>query len=353
MKKLQNIKIGKHVIGPGKPVFIIAEAGVNHNGSLALAKKLIDAAKNTGADAVKFQTFNAEEVVTAKGSMASYQKRNTGKTESQLTMLKRLELTDKEFATLSAYAKKRGIIFFSTPHGGFTSVDLLEKLRVPLYKVGSADLTNLPLIQYIAQTKKPIIISSGLGTLSEIKEAVAIIRKTGNNKIVVFQCTTDYPAALAEINMRAMKTIEQATNAIIGFSDHTVGSEASVVAVASGAAVLEKHLTLSNSMQGPDHKASLNPKDFTQYVRDVRTAELIMGSSFKTPTKSSKQYIPLVLKSVVAARPIKKGERFSRKNLAIKRPAGGLPPKSYFAIEGKRATRDIARDEFIRTRDYK
>ncbi len=349
---MQTLQIGKCLIGPGRPVFIIAEAGVNHNGKLSLAKKLVDAAKAAGADAVKFQTFRAEDVVTRKGKMAAYQKRNTGVSESQIAMLRRLTLTDAEFAALALYAKKRGIIFFSTAAGGFRSVDVLEKIGVPAFKFGSSDLDNLPLLDYAARLRKPMLISTGMGTLRETTEAVAVIRKRGNQKIVVFQSTTDYPAKLSETNLRAMRTMEQELKIIPGFSDHTVGSQASMVAVALGAQMLEKHLTLDNNLTGPDHKASLNPKDFTAYVRDVRTTELILGSPEKTVAKSAKQYIPLVQKSVVAARPIRKGERLHRGNLAIKRPAGGLPPKAYFGMLGKRARRDISHDEFIRRSDY-
>ncbi len=349
---MQTLRIRKRVVGPGRPVFIIAEAGVNHNGKFALAKKLVDAAKAAGADAVKFQTFRAEDVVTQRGKMAAYQKRNTGKDESQIAMLRRLTLSDAEFAALAAYAKKRGIIFFSTAAGGFRSVDVLESIGVPMFKFGSSDLDNLPLLDYAARLKKPMLISTGMGTLRETQEAVAAIRKRGNQKIVVFQSTTDYPANLAETNLRAMSTMEKTFKIVPGFSDHTVGSRASVVAVALGAQMLEKHLTLDNGMAGPDHKASLSPKDFAQYVRDVREAELILGSPDKTVAKSARHYIPLVQKSVVAARPIRKGERFSRENLAIKRPAGGLPPKALFAMVGKRARRDIAQDEFVRKSDY-
>lgn len=349
---MQTLRIGKRLVGPGRPVFVIAEAGVNHNGSFALAKKLVDAAKAAGADAVKFQTFRAEDVVTQAGKMAAYQKRNTGKSESQIAMLRRLTLTDAQFMALAAYATKRGIIFFSTAAGGFRSVDVLEAIGVPMFKFGSSDLDNLPLLDYAARLRKPMLISTGMGTLQEATDAVAVIRKRGNQKIVVFQSTTDYPAKLAETNLRAMVTMQKKLNIVPGFSDHTVGSRASVVAVALGAMMLEKHLTLSNRLPGPDHKASLNPKDFAAYVRDVRESELVLGSPQKTVAKSAKHYIPLVLKSVVAARPIRKGERLSRENLAIKRPAGGLPPKAYFSMVGKRARRDIAADEFVRASDY-
>lgn len=349
---MKTLRIGNRIIGPGRPVFIIAEAGVNHNGKLALAKKLVDAAKAAGADAVKFQTFKAEEVVTGKGVMAAYQKRNTGKSESQLAMLRRITLTEKEFGALAAYAKKKGIIFMSTSAGGFSSVDVLQEIGVPVFKFGSSDTSNLPLLSYAARYKKPMLISTGMSDFAEVKEAVTCIRKAGNNNIVVFQCTTDYPAKPEETNLRAMLTMRDALGVVVGYSDHTVGSEASVIAVTLGASILEKHLTLDNDMPGPDHKASSNPADFAQYVQDVRNVEVILGSAKKTIVPSARPYIPLVLKSVVVRGGVRKGEKFTWENLAIKRPAGGLPPKAFFTIVGKRATRDIGHDEQIRRTDY-
>jgi N,N'-diacetyllegionaminate synthase len=352
MKKQKTLKIGRYTVGQGHPVFIIAEAGVNHNGSVALAKKLVDAAKAAGADAVKFQNFKAEDVTTATAGMAAYQKRNTGKSESQIDMIRKFELSEADFKVIAAHAKKRGIIFISAPHSGFKSVDVLKRLSVPAYKFGSADLDNLPVLQYAARLKKPIIISTGMADMADIKEAVTTIRKAGNDKIVVFQCTTDYPAKLSDVNVRAMNTIRDTFNVIAGYSDHTIGLESSLVAVALGASVLEKHLTLDNSMQGPDHKASANPKDFKKYVEAMRNVEVILGSSKKTVAKSARPYMPLVLKSVVAAKAVRKGEKFTKENLAIKRPRGDLAPKFYWDMLGKRATRDLSPDEFIKKNDY-
>jgi len=231
-------------------------------------------------------------------------------------------------------------------------VDVLQKLKVPAFKFGSADLTNLPVLQYAAKLKKPMIISTGMADMQDIKEAVACIRKTGNSKIIIFQCTTDYPAQYKDVNLRAMLTIRDACNAVIGYSDHTIGTESSVIAVALGASVLEKHLTLSNDMEGPDHKASANPADFKKYVKAVRNAEIILGSPKKTIAASARPYMPLVLKSVVARHAIKKGEKFTKENVAIKRPTGGLPPKFYWQIVGKRAKCDLKPDDFIKRNDY-
>ncbi|MEK7144837.1 MAG: N-acetylneuraminate synthase [Patescibacteria group bacterium] len=352
MKKQKRIRIGTFIVGEGRPVFIIAEAGVNHNGSIALAKKLVDVAKEAGADAVKFQNFTAEEVTTADAGMAEYQKRNTGKSESQIEMIRKFELPASAFKEISAYCKKRGIMFLSAPHGGFASVDVLKNLNVPAYKFGSADLNNLPVLAYTARFKKPLIISTGMADMRSIAEAVQTIRKAGNDKIVIFHCTTDYPTRLEDVNMRAMQTIRDTFNVVVGYSDHTVGDEASIIAVALGANVLEKHLTLDNSMTGPDHKASANPEDFRNYVQAIRDAEMMLGSSKKMIVKAARQYMPLVLKSVVARGHIKRGERLTRENLAIKRPAGGLPPKFYFDMLGKRATKDLRPDQFIRRGDY-
>ncbi len=349
---LKKLQIGKKKVGDGQPVFIIAEVGVNHNGSLTLARKLIDVAKNAGADAVKFQTFIAEELVTKNGAMAAYQKRNTGKRESQLEMLKRLELSAKDFTELASYAKKRGIIFISTPHSGFGSVDMLQKIGVPAFKFGSADINNFPTLAYAAKFKKPMIISSGIASMKDLEEAVGCIRKAGNNKIILFQCTTDYPSTLDDAHLRAMVPMRQQFKVWVGYSDHTVGSVASVAAVALGACMLEKHITLDNTLPGPDHKASANPEDFKRYVQDIRDAERTLGSSKKVLAKSAQQYIPLVTKSVVARGSIAKGETFTKDNLAIKRPGKGLSPKYYSEILGKKATRNIQDEAYITKKDY-
>jgi len=351
-KRSQVIRIAGRAVGEGQPVFIIAEAGVNHNGKLALAKKLVDAAKAAGADAVKFQTFKASEVVTARGTMAAYQRRNTGRAESQLKMLKRVELSAKDFAALAKHAKRRGIIFLSAAHGGMSSVDLLARLKVPAFKFGSADTDNLPVLAHAARLKKPMILSTGMSDLREVAEAVRAVRKAGNNKIVVLQCTTDYPAALADTDLRAMQSMARRLKVIPGYSDHTIGSQAAVMAVTLGATVIEKHLTLNHNLPGPDHKASANPQEFKKFVQGLRDVEVILGSPLKTVKKSARQYLPLVKKSLVARGPIRKGERFTAANVAIKRPSGGLPPKAYFVVLGKRAARNLNADDFIHRKDY-
>ena len=348
MSGIKTIKIGDRLVGKGQPVFVIAEAGVNHNGRLSLALKLVDAAKKAGADAVKFQDFKAGEVVTEEGKMAGYQKRNTGKNESQLEMLKTFELSAKDWRKIAAYCRKKNVIFLSTPHGGFASVDRVRKLGAPAFKFGSGDLTNLPLLEYAARFKKPMIISTGMATMKEIEEAVAFVKKAGNDKIIVLQCTTDYPAKNKEINLRAMETMRRKLKTLVGFSDHTLGTLASLAAVSLGASAIEKHMTLSKKLPGPDQKASLEPDEFKLMTEKIRQIPVILGSALKKPMPSELAYRPLVRKSIVAFRNIRKGEKLSLKNLAIKRPGTGLQPKFLSKVLGKTAKKNIAKDNFIR-----
>lgn len=347
------MRIDKKEVGPGKPIYIIAEAGVNHNGDIALARKLIEAAKASGADAVKFQTFQADELATNDAPMAAYQKRNTGVAQTQYEMLRGLTLTDAEFAKLAVYARKIGITFFSTPHGGFRSVDLLERLRVPAYKIGSADLNNVPLLDYVARTKKPVIISTGMARMQDIAEAVRTIQKAGNEKIVVLQCTTDYPCPIEHANVEAMRTIAKRFGLPVGFSDHTIGSDASFAAALLGACVIEKHLTLDRTLKGPDHAASANPEEFKKFVERIRSAPVILGTGTKAPLPSERVFMPIVFKSVVAAQKITKGKLITKDMLAIKRPARGLPPRYYWRLIGTTATRDIAKDAYFTKKDAK
>ena len=351
--KLNIINIGGKLIGADQPVFIIAEAGVNHKGRLDLALKLIDAAAEAGADAVKFQTFRAEQVVTVSGKMADYQKRNLGKSESQLEMLRKLELDEKYYPRLIKYARKKKIIFLSTPHGGFESVDFLNKIGIPAFKFGSGDLTNLPFLEYTAKFKKPMIISAGMATFDEIKEAVGTIRKAGNNKIIVLHCTTDYPCPSKEVNLSAMPVIAGKIGVLAGYSDHTLGSQVAVMASVLGACMIEKHLTLDKKMPGPDHKASADPGEFKAMADQIRKGNLILGSPVKKPSKNELAYIPLMRKSVVCAADIKKGEYFTGKNLAIKRPGTGLPPKYFLKIIGKTAQKSIRVGQLIGKSDIK
>lgn len=349
---VSNIKIGGKFIGQGQPVFVIAEAGVNHNGKLSLALKLVKAAKKAGADAVKFQDFKAEEVVTSAGKMASYQKKNIGRSENQLEMIKRLELSDEDFKKVAEYCRGEKIIFLSSPHGGFASVDRVRALGATAFKFGSGELTNLPVLEYAARFKKPMIISTGMATMSEVKEAVKTIRKSGNNKIILLQCTTDYPSKPEEANLRVLETFRKKFGVLAGYSDHTLGAFASVLAAAMGAEIIEKHLTLNKNLPGPDHKASLEPEEFKEMVRQIRMIPLLKGSAEKRPSKSESAYKALARKSVVVLRDIKKGEIFSRSNLAIKRPGTGLEPKYLRKIIGKAAKIDIPAETLIKKSHY-
>jgi len=346
------IFIDKKRIGYNQQPFIIAEAGVNHNGKLDLALKLVDAAKKVGADAIKFQTFKAEQVVISKGKMAEYQKKNTGKKETQLKMLKKLELREEDFKKIISHCKKKNIIFLSTPHGGFESVDFLQSLKVPAFKFGSGDLTNLPVLEHAAKFKKPMILGAGMATMKEVKEAVDCIKKAGNKKIILLHCTTDYPCLSEEVNLASMQSMmKKFPDLIIGYSDHTLGEQVPVMAVTLGAHVIEKHFTLDKKMKGPDHKASAEPQELKEIIEKIRNVETILGSSIKKPTASEKKYILIVRKSVISLTNIKKGGKFTKDNIGIKRPGNGLPPRILFNLLGKKAKRNIRADSLVRKAD--
>ncbi|MFH1583261.1 MAG: N-acetylneuraminate synthase [Candidatus Falkowbacteria bacterium] len=351
--KLKNIIISGKKIGYNKPVFIIAEAGVNHNGHFKTALKLVDAAAAAGADAVKFQTFKAGQVVTTTGKMAKYQKKNIGKTESQLDMLKKLELPENFYKPLITHCRKKKIIFLSTPHGGFDSVDFLERLNIAAFKIGSGDLNNLPLLQYAARLGKPMILGTGMSTLGEVQAAISIIKKAGNNKIIVLHCTTNYPCPAREVNLEAMRTMAAKSGVLVGYSDHTKGIQVPIMAVALGACLIEKHFTLNRNMTGPDHKASLEPRELKEMVKAIRQVSIILGSKIKSPNASERPLIKVARKSIVSLCKIKKGEKFTKNNTGIKRPGTGLAPRYYFSILGKKAKVDIPADTFIMNNHYR
>lgn len=354
---IKNISIGKHEIGEGKHCFIIAEAGVNHNGNLALAKKLVDAARDAEADAVKFQTFKAENVATANAPMAAYQKKNIGKEGSQLDMIRKFELSFQDFAALKKYCDKKGILFLSTPHS-FDAVDFLDPL-VPAYKIGSGDLTNIPLLEHVSQKNKPVILSTGMANLGEIEEAINTIRAKGNNKIIVMHCTTCYPCPLKDVNLRAMSTIKKRFNVLVGYSDHTLGIEVPKLASQIGAVAIEKHFTIDKNLPGPDHKASLDPAELKEMVRAIKEndanisidREVVLGSAEKKPTLQEKEISAIVRKSVVANTDIPKGAVLTKGMLAVKRPGTGLMPKHLNSIIGKKAKKAIEADSLIQRED--
>ncbi|MCF6463983.1 N-acetylneuraminate synthase [Clostridium sp. Cult1] len=328
-----------------KKCFVIAEAGVNHNGDISIAKKLIDKAFEAGADAIKFQTFKAENLVTREAPKAEYQKETTGD-GNQFQMLKKLELSFEEHIILKEYCIEKSITFISTPFD-FESVDLLEKIGVPLYKVSSGDLTNLPLLSYIASKNKPIILSTGMANLGEVEEAVETIFETGNKNLVLLHCTSNYPTVYEDVNLRAMLTMKEAFKLPVGYSDHTIGIEVPIAAVALGAKVIEKHFTLDKTMEGPDHKASLEPDELKIMVNSIRNIERAMGDGVKRCTENEKNTKRVARKSIVASKDIMKGETIKLNDINFKRPEFGLKPKYVKLIIGKQARRNIKENEFI------
>lgn len=340
MRNMFNQKSKKN-----KKTFIIAEAGVNHNGSIELAKQLIDAAADAGADAVKFQTFKADGVVTKNATRANYQVRNLGEDETQLEMLSRYELRYDDFIELKEYCDEKGITFLSTPHSE-DAIDFLEDL-VPAYKFGSGDLTNIPVLEYAAKKGKPMILGTGMATMGEIKEALRAIHNQGNKDVVMLHCTANYPCPLEEVNLRAMQTMQKELDCLVGYSDHTLGIFVTIMAVAMGACVIEKHFTLDRNLSGPDHKASLEPNELKDMVNAVRNAEKALGSGLKRPTESERETMKVARKSIVAKVDIQKGVKIKREMLAIKRPGIGIEPKNIDKIIGKKSKRDIKEDTLI------
>ncbi len=335
--------IKNKTIGSGHPCFIIAEAGINHNGKLDLAKKLVDVAVAANADAVKFQTFIAEGVVTRNAEIADYARNNIGKNIKQIDMLKGSQLSFDDFRGLKKYCDEKNIIFLSSPHS-FDAIDFLEDL-VPAYKFGSGDLTNIPALHYAAKKNKPLILGTGMATLEEVKRALHAVNASGNTQIIVLHCTTNYPCSYKDVNLRAMITMQQELDCLVGYSDHTLGLSVPSVAVALGAVILEKHFTLDKKLSGPDHKASLDPKELAEMVDCIRNVETILGSSEKRPTVSEEKIMKNVRKSIVAAKNMKKGEVIQKDMLIIKRPGTGISPGDIEKIIGKKTTRDISIDE--------
>lgn len=344
---MKKIKIQNKFIGEQEPVFIIAEAGVNHNGDINLAKKLIDAAKDCGCDAVKFQTFKAEGVVTGNAGRADYQIKNIGGNETQQDMLRKYELNYDDFFELKKYCDEKDIIFLSTPHS-IDAIDFLDDL-VPVYKFGSGDLTNIPALEYAAKKDKPMILGTGMADMEEIKEALNAIYTQGNKEVIMLHCTTNYPCPFEEVNLRAMQTMQNELDCMVGYSDHTQGITVPIMAVSMGACVIEKHFTLDKNLPGPDHKASLEPDELKQMVKAIRDAEKALGSEIKVPTDSEKEIMKVARKSVVANVDIARGRIITDDMLAIKRPGTGLAPKYFKEIIGKKAKVDIKKDELIKS----
>jgi len=335
------ISINGRLIGKGHPCFIIAEAGVNHAGDAGNARQLVDLAAKMGVDAVKFQTFNAERLVTTDAPKAEYQRETTGEAGSQLDMLRQLELSAEAHCDLMVRCRQHGIMFLSTPFDE-ESAAFLHDLGVSAFKIPSGEITNFPLLVHIARMGKPIIMSTGMSTLSEVEAALQVIRGVGGDELILLHCVSNYPARPNDANLRAMLTMASVFGVPVGYSDHTMGIEVSLAAVALGACVIEKHLTLDRSLPGPDHRASLEPEEFAALVAGIRKVELALGDGKKQPAQNEKAMAAVARKSLVAARDIAAGSRFTEDMIAVKRPGTGLPPSLLPQIIGRRARRNLA-----------
>ena len=326
--------------------FIIAEAGVNHNGDIEIAKKMIDAASVAGADAVKFQTFKAERIVSINAPKAEYQIENTNNTESQYQMLKKLEIDKETHLELMEYCKEKNIMFLSTPFD-IDSVRMLMELGIEIIKIPSGEITNLPYLREVAKQKKKVILSTGMSNMQEVKDAVGILRQNGTEDITVLHCNTQYPTPMEDVNLRAMISMGKELELPVGYSDHTQGIEVPIAAVAMGATVIEKHFTLDKTMEGPDHKASLEPEELRKMVKSIRNIEKALGDGIKTISESEKDNLSIVRKSIVASCRIEKGELFTEKNLTVKRPGNGISPMKWDEIIGKVSDKTYEVDEVI------
>jgi N,N'-diacetyllegionaminate synthase len=342
---MRKVKIGNKTIGDGEDVFVIAEAGVNHNGNIGLAKKLIDVAIDAGADAVKFQTFKADNVVAPDAPTADYQKENTG-LNNQYKLIKEMELSSDDFKELAEYSKSQGILFLSSPFDK-ESVDLLDKIGVPIFKIASGEITNYPLVEYIARKGKPIILSTGMSSLGEIEAALEIIRMKGVNEVVLLHCVTSYPALIEDSNLKVIHTLKHAFKIPVGFSDHTIGIAASLVAVALGACIIEKHFTLDKILPGPDHSMSLDPEELKELVNSVRSVEKALGDGIKRLMPAEAEIQKVARRSIVSTVYIPKGTIIDENMISIKRPAGGIEPKYCDLAIGKKAKRDIKPGELL------
>ena len=329
-------------------VYIIAEAGVNHNGSIVLAYKLIDVAVESGADAVKFQTFKAENVVSKNAQKAEYQKQTTDTSESQFDMIKKLELDIRIHKELIAYCQEKGILFLSTPFD-HESIDMLSNLGLEIFKIPSGEITNLPYLRHVGSLEKQVILSTGMSNLQEVEDALNILIDAGTPKenITALHANTMYPTPMEDVNLNAMSTIQNEFGIAIGYSDHTLGIEVDIAAVAMGASVIEKHFTLDKTMDGPDHQASLEPKELKAMVSAIRNIEKALGSSEKKPSPSESVNIDIVRKSIVANQDIKEGDFLTDKNIAVKRPGNGISPMKWDNIINSIATKTYKADDFI------
>lgn len=333
------------------PIFLIAEAGVNHNGKLNMAKKMIDLAVEAHVDAIKFQTFITEKLILKKTPKVEYQKSSLNDDENLYDMIKKYELAKKDFKILKDYCLKKELIFLSTPFDN-TSVEWLEELNISAFKIGSGDMNNFPFLKLICSKKKPILLSTGMATLDEVKESVNFIKSNDIEDIVIFQCTTSYPADYEELNLNVIDTYKREfPNTLIGFSDHSLGIEASIAAVVKGVNVIEKHFTLNKKMDGPDHKASLDPEELKEWVRAIRNIEKALGSFDKIPSKIEEKIAKIVRKSIVTLKSLNAGDILNPEDITVKRPGYGIPPKYYDSVVGKRLKKKIPKDSIIHWED--
>jgi N-acetylneuraminate synthase len=338
--------IGNRVIGTGRPVFVIAEAGVNHNGDPAIAKEMITVAAAARADAVKFQSFHADSLVTRSGPKAVYQVDTTAADESHLEMLRRLQLPEESQSELQKCCEEAGIIYCSTPFDE-ASADFLDSLDIAFFKIGSGDLTNLPLLQHVARKKRPIILSTGMANMTEVEQAVTTVRDSGCIQLALLQCVSNYPAQPADVNLRSMQTMSAAFGVPVGYSDHTLGTEVALAATALGACIIEKHFTLDRRMSGPDHQASLQPEELTLLIEGIRKVEQAMGSGEKGPSDSEKEMAKVARRSLVAACDIPAGTKVTRQMIAVKRPGTGLTPSFIEKVVGRSALTNINADALL------
>ena len=338
MKKIDILNLNK--------VFVIAEAGVNHNGDMSLAKKLIYAAKEAGADAVKFQNFKASRVISTFAKKAEYQKNHTNDSESQLDLVSKLELKDDDYAILQDYAKKLGILFLSTPKD-IPSAELLEKIDIPIYKIGSSEINNFEFLGYISSKNKPIILSTGMCVLSEVEEAINAIKNSGNSLVAILHCVSQYPTPIDQVNLKSMITMKKAFNLPVGYSDHTIGSSVVLAAVALGAQIIEKHFTIDKTLEGPDHKVSMDLNEMKDMIKSIRSVESCLGDGLKRPAKCEINNIIHLRRSLVFSNNFKVGHMIDYDDLSIKRPGNGLEPKYKTQLIGQKLLKDVSMDEPI------
>lgn len=349
--KEHSFRIDNKIIGSNQPTFFIAEAGVNHNGSLDLALKLVDHAASCGADCVKFQTFQAENLVTLDAPKADYQLKVTDRNESQFEMLKKLELSKDDYVKIINRCKNKNIIFLSTPYND-EDIDFLVDLNVSALKIASGQIVETPFLKKAISANLPLIVSSGMATLEDVKEAVNIFRSQSSEDFAILQCNTNYPTSIHEANIKAMVTMRNELNCLTGYSDHTEGSIAIMAAVANGASIIEKHFTLDRELPGPDHTSSINPQELKILIQQIRTIETVLGSPIKKPTESELLNIPGMRRSLVAKVDIEKDQEIKKEHISFKRPATGIAPKDLDKVLGKKINKNIKRDELLTWNEF-